>query len=357
MRDLVSIRDLSKSDIESFLSEAAKMEKLIAKPRDLLAGKVVASMFFEPSTRTNMSFQAAVKRLGGKLFTFYPNASSAAKGESLSDTMRIIDGYADCLVLRHPREGAARFASDLAEHPVINAGDGGNQHPTQTLIDLYTIRKLKGKIRGLNVTLLGDLKHARAMRSLFYGLSMFGAQVSLVSPQELRMDADVLLEVEEKFGARASQSSKADLRSCDILYVCRIQKERFADQRQAEAMQKAFRVDMEMLRRAGKGMAILHPLPKVDEIPPEVDSDPRAKYFEQAKNGVPVRMAVLLRCMKDGPMPAKLQKGTVMGRKCPNEECITNFERTQTSFSPSSGGKMRCRHCERLFPKSGLVAP
>src|SRR3989344_8638045 len=201
MPDLISIRDLQKKDIESYLSEAARMEKLIGKPgSELLKGKVIANMFFEPSTRTNMSFQAATKRLGAKIMTFYPSTSSVAKGETLSDTVRMIDGYADAIVLRHPMEGSARFAADLAKHPVINAGDGGNQHPTQTLIDLYTIKKLKGKISGLSVSLLGDLKHARAMRSLLYGLSMFGAKITLVAPEALRMDQDIL---QEKIG-RAS---------------------------------------------------------------------------------------------------------------------------------------------------------
>jgi len=297
MQDLISIRDLEKKEAESFLSAAAGMEKNMKGKQNLLSGKLIASMFFEPSTRTNMSFQAATKRLGAKVLVFHSGASSAAKGESLSDTIRMIDGYADAIVLRHPLEGAARFAADIAENPVINAGDGGNQHPTQTLIDLYTIRKLKGKISGLPITLIGDLKHSRAMRSLLYGLSMFGAEITLVSPPALRMDAGILSEVREKFGANPAQSAKPNLKSCEILYVCRIQKERFASKREAEAAQKAFRVDRGMLKNANSEMAILHPLPKVDEMPPEVDSDPRAKYFEQAKNGVPVRMAVLKKCI------------------------------------------------------------
>ncbi|MFA6489753.1 MAG: aspartate carbamoyltransferase [Candidatus Micrarchaeia archaeon] len=297
MRDLISIRDLEKKDVDSFLSEAAKMEKLVGKPQKTLAGKLIASMFFEPSTRTNMSFQAAAKRLGAKILTFHSSTSSAVKGENLADTIRMMDGYADAIVLRHPMEGAARFAADLAACPVINAGDGGNQHPTQTLIDLYTIKKLKGKIGGLDITLLGDLKHARSMRSLLYGLAMYGAEVTLVSPPALRMDEDILKEVKAKFGAKPAQAAEAKLKGCDVLYVCRIQKERFSDSYEAERMQREFRVDMEMLKDADSKLAILHPLPKVDEIPPEVDADPRAKYFEQAKNGVPVRMAVLKKCI------------------------------------------------------------
>jgi len=297
MRDLLSIRDLTKKDAESFLLEAARMEKLLGKPQKLLAGKIIAHMFFEPSTRTNLSFQAATLRLGGGVLPFYPSLSSVTKGETFEDTIRMVDGYADAIVLRHPQQGSAQQAAKIALHPVINAGDGGNQHPTQTLIDLYTIRKLKGKIGGLSVTLLGDLRHARTMRSLLFGLSMFGAEARLVSPPTLRMDPAVLREVWEKFGARPREYSRPDLRGCDVLYVCRIQKERFASESEAAGMQKEFRLDQRVLSGAPKDMAILHPLPKVDEIPAELDADPRAKYFSQAKNGVPVRMAVLKKCV------------------------------------------------------------
>ncbi|MEM4348425.1 MAG: aspartate carbamoyltransferase [Candidatus Anstonellaceae archaeon] len=299
MQDLISIRDLNKNQIEKYLREAAKMEKLILSKRQLslLQGKIVSIMFFEPSTRTNMSFQAAAKRLGAKVLTFHHSTSSTAKGETFSDTVRMMDGYSDALVIRHSLEGAARLAADLAEHPVINAGDGGNQHPTQTLIDLYTISKLKGKISGLNVTLLGDLKHARTMRSLLYGLAMFEAEVTLCSPESLRIDSEILSEINEKFGVKPVQTSKLQLKDCDVLYVCRIQKERFSDQYEAERMQKEFRVEMAMLSEAKKDLAILHPLPKVDELPAELDFTPYAKYFDQARNGVPVRMAVLHRCI------------------------------------------------------------
>ncbi len=299
MRDLISIRDLEKKDIESYLSEAVEMEQLLGKKQStILSGKLIANMFFEPSTRTNMSFQAAAKRLGAKVLTFHSGSSSSAKGETLADTIRMMDGYSDAIVIRHPIEGAARFAADIAEHPVINAGDGGNQHPTQTLIDLYTIKKLKGKIGGLNITLLGDLKHARAMRSLLYGLSMFGSQVTLSSPKSLCMDEEMIVEVASKFGAKPEQTSEINLKECDVLYVCRIQKERFSDPYEAERVQKEFRIGASLLAGAAKSMAIMHPLPKIDEIPPEVDSTEFAKYFEQARNGVPVRMAVLHRCIK-----------------------------------------------------------
>jgi aspartate carbamoyltransferase catalytic subunit len=298
MHDLLSITDLDKKGILSILSEAGKMERALSrgKPPSPLKGKIVANLFFEPSTRTNLSFQAAALRLGANALAFSSAGSSAAKGESFEDTVRMVDGYADCLVVRHPDAGSARAAAGIASHPVINAGDGGNQHPTQALTDLYTIMKLKGKIEGQSVTLMGDLKYARAMRSLLWGLSLFGADTTLVSPPQLRMDPGIVSEA-RKLGASIAEHEKPDLSACDVLYVCRIQKERFADPSEAKRMQGLFRVEPSVLCGAKKSMAILHPLPKVDEMPPAIDSDPRAKYFEQAKNGVPVRMAVLKRCI------------------------------------------------------------
>jgi aspartate carbamoyltransferase catalytic subunit len=286
---------LKKKDVENYLSQAAKMEAALSsgKPLRLLEGRIVANMFFEASTRTNFSFQSAAARLGATPLAFYPDQSSAQKGESFSDTIRMMDGYADAIVIRHPIEGSALEAANYASCPVINAGDGGNQHPTQTLIDLYTIQKIKGRLDSLNVVLMGDLKYARAMRSLLFGLGMFGCGATLVSPNSLRMDSDVVRRVKEEFGVEISESQKPDLSKCDVLYVCRIQKERFSDQREAALMQHEFKLDSRLLRSASKGMAVLHPLPKIDEMPPEFDSDPRARYFEQAKNGVPVRMAVL----------------------------------------------------------------
>lgn len=297
MRDLLSIRDLSRKDVEGLLNESARMERLLGRPQKLLAGKIVAHLFFEPSTRTNLSFQAATLRLGGSVLPFYPQLSSAAKGESFADTIRMVDGYADALVIRHPEEGSAQEAAAIASHPVINAGDGANQHPTQTLIDLYTMQKLKGKISNLRVALVGDLKHARTMRSLLYGLALFGVSPQLVSPASLRMDRGFLREIRKKFGIRPEERGKPDLKNCDVLYVCRVQQERFASRAEAESAQRAFRITPQMLSDAPRGMAILHPLPKLSEILPKVDSDPRAKYFSQAKNGVPVRMAVLKKCV------------------------------------------------------------
>jgi len=297
--DLISIRDLTKEDVEAYFKKTAEMEKNLASGKKPVSNIVVANLFFEPSTRTSLSFQTAAKRLGADSVVYNASTGSTQKGETLKDTIRIIDGYADLIVIRHPLEGSARLAADVAVHPVINAGDGGNQHPTQTLIDLYTILKCKGKIDGLAVQLVGDLKHARAMRSLLYGLAMFGADVTLVAPKGLEMEKSVIDEVRERFGAKVSERSSLDLKSCDVLYVCRVQKERFSDPYEAEKVQKEFSLHEEDLKDVKKDLIILHPLPKIDEIPESVDRSPHAKYFEQAKYGVPVRMAILYSIIKE----------------------------------------------------------
>lgn len=298
MRDLLSMHDLEKKDVELLLSEAAKMEDILKRGgSDLLKGKIIANLFFEPSTRTNISFQVAARRLGAGTVIFNSETSSAAKGESLADTIRIMDGYADALVIRHPQEGTAHLAAGLAAHPVINAGDGANEHPTQALIDLYTIKKLKGKIEGLNVTLFGDLAHARAMHSLLWGLAMCGAKITLVSPASLSMDEKAISEAREKFGAAIAILPALSLENTDILYMCRLQKERLGQAKGTKGAGANFGLTSALLSRAKPGMAMLHPLPKTSEVPPDMDADPRAKYFEQAKNGIPVRMAILKHCL------------------------------------------------------------
>lgn len=297
--DLISVRDLEKNDIVFLFERAEAMEKIIGGGSGLLAEKVVATLFFEPSTRTRLSFQTSAQRLGAKVIDFGAGSgTSMAKGETLADTIRIVDGYADLLVIRHAVEGAARFAARIAEHPVVNAGDGGNQHPTQTILDLYTIKKLKKKIKGLNVFLVGDLKYGRVMRSLMYGLGMFEANVALVSPKGLEMDAEAVKEVRQKFGIEITETNEMSLNEADVLYVCRIQKERFTDVYEAERVQKEFRITKEQIEGCKEDMVILHPLPKIDEIDSSIDKSPHAKYFEQAKYGVPVRMAIISELLK-----------------------------------------------------------
>ena len=296
--DLISIRDLEKSDIEDIFATADAMQGTLESGKKPLHNSVVATMFFEPSTRTRFSFQAAASRLGADVMNFEGGGmTSMAKGETFTDTIRTIDGYADIIVIRHPLEGSARLAADVAEHPVVNAGDGGNQHPTQTLLDLYTIMQLKGRIRGVSVFLVGDLKYARTMRSLLFGLCMFGADVKLISPEGLEMEQGVVSEVKERFSANVEETNKISLVGADIVYVCRIQKERFADQYEAQKLQKQFRITKELLEGVKKDMAILHPLPKVDEIDPAIDGTGHAKYFDQMKQGIPIRMAVIMKLL------------------------------------------------------------
>jgi aspartate carbamoyltransferase catalytic subunit len=299
-KDLVSIRDLEKGDIELILRRAAEMDKALGtgKPIEILKRKIVATLFFEPSTRTKMSFQTAAKRVGAQIINLTSvESSSLKKGETLADTLRMVDGYSDLIVIRHAAEGAARYAAEICQRPVVNAGDGGNQHPTQTLLDLYTITKMKGKLEGLSVYLVGDLKYARTMRSLLYGLAMFGADVTLVAPEGLEMNPGVIKEAKERFGAKVREHSAMELGGADVAYVCRIQKERFADPYEAEKVQKTFRITMDALRGVKDDLAILHPLPKIDEMDPEIDKTKYARYFEQAKLGVPVRMAILAEIM------------------------------------------------------------
>ena len=349
MRDIISMRDFTREDVDALLREASRMEELLASPErcaGILQNRLVANMFFEASTRTNQSFQAAANRLGAKILVFHPQSGSGAKGESFSDTMRMVDGYSDAVIVRHPCEGAARLAADVCEHPVINAGDGGNQHPTQAFIDLYTVRKLKGKVGGVKVVLFGDLAHARSMHSLLYGLSMFKAKITLCSPPGLGMAEWMVEEARRKFGAKVAIEKKPDLSSADVLYTCRVQKERFGSPREADAAQAAFRVSKKLLEGANEELAILHPLPKVDEIDAEVDSDPRARYFEQAKNGVPVRMAALAMCMRGFGREGKGGR-RVPGFSCKNQSCISGIEKAHWGWAEGAGLRVRCRYCER----------
>lgn len=298
MKDLISIKDLSKAEIENILEKSEEMALILKEEKnlDIMKGRILATLFFEPSTRTKLSFTSAMQRLGGNVIGFEAVESlSVAKGENLTDTIRTIEKYSDITVIRHPREGAARYAAEISSKPVINAGDGTNQHPSQTLLDLYSIKKLKGKIENLNITLLGDLKHARVMKPLAYTLAMFKANLTFVSPLGLEFSKEVTDELKEKFNSKIIQTNDiySGVRNADVLYVCRIQKERFADQYEAEKLEKAFRITPEIIEQANENMIILHALPKVVELDPKIDETKHAKYFEQAAYGIPVRMAIL----------------------------------------------------------------
>jgi aspartate carbamoyltransferase catalytic subunit len=297
MRHVISIQDFSVEEIIDVLDRAEKMVA-IARGKtasEFLKGKVLACIFFEPSTRTRLSFETAMNRLGGGVIGFAgTEATSVVKGETLADTIRMVSGYADAVVLRHPREGAARLATEFSEVPVLNAGDGAGQHPTQTMLDLFTIRSEMGRLEGLNISLVGDLRYGRTVHSLAIALAKFGNTINLVSPEGLEMPGEVVAYLKDNgmFG-KACHSPEEVITETDILYATRIQKERFPDLVEYEKIAGVYRVDPELASRGPDGMIIMHPLPRVNEIAPEVDALPQAKYFVQAFNGVPVRMALL----------------------------------------------------------------
>jgi len=301
LTDIVSINDFSRADIDLVLEKAAEMEKLpVSKKNTVLANKTVASVFFEPSTRTRLSFETAIQNLGGQVVGFADaEVSSTKKGESLSDSIRILAGYADMIVMRHSIEGAARRAAEVSDKPIINGGDGANQHPTQTLLDLYTIKKAFGKISGLNIGLLGDLKYGRTVHSLMYALKKYGnVNVYCIAPDSLKMPAEIIEDVKGKINVKETSKLEEFLPEIDVLYATRIQKERFVDEFEYEQIKNVFILGKEILENTKKGFKIMHPLPRVNEIKPELDETDAALYFEQAKNGLPVREA-LLSILKD----------------------------------------------------------
>ncbi|HEW89868.1 MAG TPA: aspartate carbamoyltransferase [Candidatus Bathyarchaeota archaeon] len=293
-RNVVSIKDFTREELDYILDVAEAMEPLYDKGSDMLRGKVLALLFFEPSTRTRLSFEVAMKKLGGATIGFAgPEATSVMKGENLADTIRVVENYADAIVLRHPREGSARLAAEFSKKPIINAGSGAEEHPTQAMLDLYTIRREKGRIDGLNVALMGDLRYGRTVHSLAYALSLYKVRLYLISPPELKMRREVLEEIEGKIPVVETSNLNDVLPELDVLYVTRIQKERFADPLEYERVKGSYRIDLRALEGAREGLIILHPLPRVDEVAPEVDSTPYARYFKQVRSGVVVRMALL----------------------------------------------------------------
>lgn len=296
-RDIITLESLSDEEIFHIFDTADEFEPVARgkEKSDVLKGKVVGALFFEPSTRTRLSFESATKRLGGGTIGFAEaGVSSIAKGESLADTVRTVENYSDCIVLRHPKMGSARLASEMVEIPVINAGDGAGHHPTQTLLDLYTMRKAAGKLEDLNLGLVGDLKYGRTVHSLSYAITRFSPKLFLISPSNLRMPSEIVGDLSDR-GVEVVETSnlEATLPELDILYVTRIQKERFPDPAEYEEVKGVYQVDPEILQEARPELRVLHPLPRVDEISPEVDSTPYGKYFDQVFNGVVVRMALL----------------------------------------------------------------
>ncbi len=296
-RDVISIRDFSREDIEFVLKTAERLERELKEKGhlDYATGKILATLFFEPSTRTRLSFESAMHRLGGSVIGFSEASStSVRKGESLRDTIKTVEQYSDVIVIRHPKEGAARLAAEVADIPVINAGDGSNQHPTQTLLDLYTIKSAFGKIDGLRIGLLGDLKYGRTVHSLSEALTHYDVELYLISPELLRMPRHIVEELRER-GIRVHETDDLEgvIGELDVLYATRIQKERFPDEQEYLKVKGSYVIDREVLKKAKETLKVMHPLPRVDEIHPSVDSSKHAIYFKQVFSGVPVRMALL----------------------------------------------------------------
>jgi aspartate carbamoyltransferase catalytic subunit len=300
-RHVLSMREFSREEIDSVLDLALSLEPYArGKKSDMLSGKILALLFFEPSTRTRMSFETAMKRLGGSTINLgSAEASSIAKGESLADTVRVIGGYADAIVIRHPKEGSARLAAEFSPVPVLNAGDGAGHHPTQTLLDLYTIKK-ESRLEGLSIALVGDLKYGRTVHSLAYALSLYGADINLVSPPTLRMPAPIIADL-SGIGTKVRETCDLGevVNNVDVLYMTRIQRERFPDPVEYNKVARSYRLTPEFLINARDNLIIMHPLPRVDEIASAVDQTSHARYFQQSFYGVPVRMALLRMLLDD----------------------------------------------------------
>lgn len=296
-QDILSVKQFERSDLADIFSVAHEMREMVRRigSFDLLKGKILANLFYEPSTRTASSFLAAMERLGGSVIQITGvQYSSVAKGESLPDTIRTLEAYADVIVLRHPEVGSAALAAKYAKKPVINAGDGVGEHPTQALLDLFTIREERGDVDGLTITLLGDLKYGRTVHSLSRLLSLYDVKLNLLSPDILKMPSEVTEELDAA-GVSYQEVSSLDevIESTDVLYVTRVQKERFDDPGQYESVAGAYVITPETLVPAKKDMVLMHPFPRVGEISMEVDDDPRAAYFRQMEYGLFVRMALL----------------------------------------------------------------
>jgi len=294
-RDIISIRDFSRDEIDHIMSVTDLMEPLARKGSDMLRGRIMATLFFEPSTRTKLSFDSAMQRLGGETLGFHSSrGTSVEKGENLADTVRVVENYSDLIVIRHTMDGAARLAAEFSRIPIINAGSGSEEHPTQALLDLYTMKRELGSIDDLNVGLVGDLRYGRTTHSLAYALSQYNVKLFLVSPETLRMRREVLEDVSKKLQVIEAQDLNAVLSELDVIYMTRIQKERFADPEEYEKVKSSYRLTAGDMKKARKLAIVMHPLPRVDEIAYDVDGTGHAKYFKQVWYGLLSRMALLV---------------------------------------------------------------
>ncbi|MBP5593322.1 MAG: aspartate carbamoyltransferase [Clostridia bacterium] len=360
MKSVVDILDLSKEELASLMATAMDIAAHPEKYSDKCKGKKLASLFFEPSTRTRLSFEAAMMELGGNVIGFAEErSSSVAKGESIADTVKIISLYADIIAMRTPKEGSALVAAMNSDIPVINAGDGGHSHPTQTLADLLTIYKEKGRLDNLTVGFCGDLKYGRTVHSLIAALSRYtSVKAVLISPDELRIPNYVKYEILEKNGVEyvETHSLEEAIPSLDVLYMTRIQRERFSDPSEYDRLKDTYILNPEKLINARRDMIILHPLPRVNEISVKIDSDPRACYFKQALNGKHMRMALILMLL-DEAAKNREREDLLAGKKlvynkyrCIGQRCITateqELEHIFKEIDPERG-IYRCIYCEK----------
>lgn len=355
MRSLIDILDLSTGELDELIDIAMD---IIAHPenyRESCRYKKLATLFFEPSTRTRLSFEAAMLELGGSVIGFsQASSSSASKGESMADTAKIVSNYADIMAIRHPKEGAPYVAAQAATVPVINAGDGGHQHPTQTLADLLTISREMGRLDGLTIGLCGDLKYGRTVHSLIEAMSRYpGNRFVLISPPELRLPEYVRQGVLEKGGISYEEvfSMEDAMPELDVLYMTRIQQERFDDPREYERLKDSYVLTPEKMTAAKEKMCVLHPLPRVNEISVKVDDDPRAAYFRQALNGKYMRMALILKLLREAEKNPRRDSpdttGWIYDRVCHNPKCICQTEQELPHIFRREDGVLRCLYCEQ----------
>ncbi|MFP3975939.1 MAG: aspartate carbamoyltransferase [Dehalococcoidia bacterium] len=386
-RHLISINDFSNEEIELVLELAEQMDTALEKKEQLHScdGKELYTIFYEASTRTRSSFETAMHRLGGTVVSHAEaqTTSSVAKGENIADTVRVLEKYADIMVMRHPLDGSTRLAADHSQIPIISGGDGGHEHPTQTLLDLYTIKKEKGSIKGMNVALCGDLRHGRTVHSLAVALARFGAEITCIAPEgfelpdhirnalkdykckltEYKSLEDVTSEgslaIHHSRGKEQHQEGFMDflLESLDVLYFTRLQRERFAAREATDVDQESYRINKQLLARSREDAVIMHPLPRINELAYEVDQDKRAAYFRQAGYGVPVRMALIALIL--GVVKARPVKMTrpgsgkmpeeIPGAVCSNEHCVTNVEgyaAPKFYRDPHNPRILKCYYCD-----------
>ena len=364
MRNIIDVVDLSKDEIKELIETALDIINNPKKYSTSCAGKKLATLFFEPSTRTRLSFEAAMYELGGNVLSVTgSDTSSASKGESVSDTAKVVSCYADIIAMRHPKEGSAYVASRSASVPVINAGDGGHCHPTQTLTDLLTIYRQKGRLDNITIGFCGDLKYGRTVHSLINALSRYdNIKVVLISPEELRLPGYMRYGVLDKNNVSYREVSDLEsaLKELDVLYMTRIQQERFLDKAQYEKLKDSYVLTMDKLKNAKKTLSVLHPLPRVNEIAVDVDDDQRARYFQQAKNGKYIRMALILKLLADAKThnseTIKDNDAVILKDvKCTNPHCITSIERElpqKFRILNNEEGIVRCLYCETKINKN-----